>query len=91
MDFSRTAQTDSHWSLALQSGQLKRSVKVTSDFGPAFTKPQNYLLSSSVTVAKGIMLCNQYIVLVIRMEFSPKHYKVSLLLTRKEKNPKKFL
>ena len=39
-------------------------------------------------MAKGIMLCSQHIVLVIQMEFPPKHYQVSLLLTRKEKLPK---
>ena len=45
---------------------------------------------STSTVAHAIILCSQHNVLVIQMEFSPKHYylKVSLLLTRKEKSPK---
>ena len=49
----------------------------------SFTKPQNYLLSCNATVAKRIMLCSQHNVLVIQMEFPPKCYQVSLLLTRK--------
>ena len=66
---------------------------LSDEFGPPFTKPQNYLISCNAAVAKGIMLCSQHIVLVIWMEFPPKHYQVSLLLTRKEKfqNAKKFL
>ena len=40
------------------------------------------------TVAKGIILCNQHIHLVIRIEFLPKHYPVTLPLNRKKKLPK---
>ena len=51
---------------------------LSDDFGPPFTKPENYLLSCNATVAKGIMLSSQHFVLVIQMEFPP----------RKEKLPK---
>ena len=63
------------------------------DFGPPFTKPPNYLLSCNVTVAKWMVSCSQHIVLVIWIEFPPKLYQVTLLLSRKEKlqNAKKFL
>ena len=61
---------------------------LSDDFGPPFAKTKKYLLSYNATVAKGIMLCSQHIVLVIWMEFPFKHYQVSLLLTRKEKLPK---
>ena len=58
------------------------------DFGPAFTKPPNYLLSCNVTVAKWIVSCSQHIVLVIWIEFPPQLYQVTLLLARKVKLPK---
>ena len=61
---------------------------LSNDFGPPFLKPKNYLLSCNATVAKGMMLCSQHTVLVIRMELPSKHYQVSLLLTRKEQLPK---
>ena len=34
------------------------------------------------------MLCSKHIVLVIQMEFPPKQFQVTLLLTGKEKLPK---
>ena len=57
------------------------------NFGLPFTKPPKYLLFCIATVAKGIMLCSQHIVLVIQTEFPPKRYQVTLPLTRKEKLP----
>ena len=61
---------------------------LSDDFGPALTKPPNYLLSCNVTVAKWIVSCSQHIVLVIWIEFAPKLYQVTLLLARKVKLPK---
>ena len=73
------------------STQCKNSL--SDDFGPPFTKPQNHLLSCNVTVAKWIILHSQHIVLVIWIEFPPKLYQVTLVLTRKKifQNTKKFL
>ena len=61
---------------------------LSDNFGPLFTKPQNYLSSCNATVAKGLMLCSQHIILAIQMEFPPKEQQFSLLLTRKVKLPK---
>ena len=61
---------------------------LSDDFGPLFTKPRNYLSSCNAIVAKGLVLCNQHIILATRMEFPPKEHQFSLLLTRKEKLPK---
>ena len=72
--------------IIIWTGWCKNSL--SDDFGPPFRKPQDYLLSCDATVAKGIMLCSQQVDLVICMEFQPKHYQVTLLLTRKEKLPK---
>ena len=60
---------------------------LSDDFGPSFTKPRNYLHVSfcNATVAKGLMLCSQHIILALRMEFLPKEHQFNLLLTRTEK------
>ena len=61
---------------------------LSDDFGPPFTKPRNYLSSCNATLAKGLVLCRQHIILAIQKEFLPKEHQFSLLLTRKEKLPK---
>ena len=55
-------------------------MKISDDFGPPFTKPKIYLIPCNVTLARGIMLCSQHIVLVIRIEFPPKLYQVTSYL-----------
>ena len=61
---------------------------LSDDSGPPFTKPRNYLSSCNATVAKGLKLFSQHIILAMQMEFSPKEHQFSLLLTKKEKLPK---
>ena len=78
---SMTTLTSNNWRAQCKNG-------LSDDFGPPFTKSQNYTLSWNVTVAKWIASCSQHIVLVIWIEFPPKLYQVTLLLARKEKLPK---
>ena len=62
---------------ARQSGKnwrVRCKNSLSDNFGPPFTKPQNYLSSCNAIVAKGLLLCSQHIILAIQMEFPPKEH-----------------